>query len=190
MPKPRRLNRDKVISAAVALANEAGDYRQLTLNDLAVHLDIRAPSLYNHIKSMADLYDGLTIFGVRQFKEATEMATRELVGREAIVAAAHAYRAVAHKQAGIYPLLLKAPAATNTELTELADQLVSHLRLLFGTLGLRGAEALHAVRGLRSLAHGFVALELAGGFGLPLSVDESYDRLIATFLDGLAAPSR
>lgn len=44
---------------------------------------------------------------------------------------------------------------------------------------LRGEDAPHAARGLRSLAHGFATLQAAGGFGLPLECDESFHRLVA-----------
>ena len=46
---------------------------------------------------------------------------------------------------------------------------------------LHGEDALHAARGLRSLAHGFATLEAAGGFGLPLDCDESFRHLVAMF---------
>ena len=36
------------------------------------------------------------------------------------------------------------------------------------------AEAIHAARGLRSVAHGFATLEEAGGFGISLDPDESF----------------
>jgi len=46
-------------------------------------------------------------------------------------------------------------------------------------------EALHAVRSLRSILHGFASLEQKGGFGMPLSTDETLDFLIRTFVLGL-----
>jgi hypothetical protein len=36
-----------------------------------------------------------------------------------------------------------------------------------------------------SLAHGFVSLELAGGFGLPIDLDESYRTLMDLLVRGL-----
>ena len=54
-----------------------------------------------------------------------------------------------------------------------------------GGSGLRGEEGLHAVRGLRSVVHGFASLEVAGGFGLPLNLDESFRRLVEMFIHGL-----
>ena len=43
---------------------------------------------------------------------------------------------------------------------------------------LRGDDAIDAIRALRSALHGFVMLETAGGFGLPVDVDRSFDRLV------------
>jgi hypothetical protein len=38
--------------------------------------------------------------------------------------------------------------------------------------------------------HGFVALEAGQGFGIPLDLDESYARLVATLDHGLSASPR
>ncbi len=59
------------------------------------------------------------------------------------------------------------------------------LRAVLEAYDLRDEAALHAIRGLRSLLHGFVSLELAGGFGLPLDIDESFVRLVRIFIGGL-----
>jgi hypothetical protein len=49
-------------------------------------------------------------------------------------------------------------------------------------------EAIHTMRGLRSVIHGFVALEAAGVFVMASDLDESFHRLIQTFVHGLACP--
>jgi len=41
------------------------------------------------------------------------------------------------------------------------------------------------VRVVRSALHGFVALELNGGFGMSLDLDESFDRLVDVLARGL-----
>jgi len=46
---------------------------------------------------------------------------------------------------------------------------------------------LHALRGLRSAVHGFATLEAVGGFGIPLSIDESFAWLVECFVGGLNA---
>lgn len=45
--------------------------------------------------------------------------------------------------------------------------------------GTPGPASLHAIRALRAMLHGFVALEAAGGFALALDLDESYRRMVA-----------
>ena len=53
------------------------------------------------------------------------------------------------------------------------------------SFGLEGKETIHALRGLRSLVHGFATLEISGGFGMPLELDESFSRLVDLFIAGL-----
>ena len=186
MGKTRRLNRDKVIAAAVAMTNEAGDASTLTLADLAGRLDIRTPSLYNHIKNLDDLHRGLAIYGTMQLQSEMEQAARGKVGRAAVYEVAHAFRRFALQNPGVYPLMQRAPDPDDVEMGQISEQIVHFMQLLFASFGLGGDDALHAVRGLRSLAHGFVSLELSGGFGLPISLDETYTRLVDTFLDGIS----
>ena len=42
-----------------------------------------------------------------------------------------------------------------------------------------------AIRAIRSAVHGFVMLELGGGFGLPDDLDQSFDVLITMLTRGL-----
>ena len=44
---------------------------------------------------------------------------------------------------------------------------------------LRDDDAVDAIRALGAALHGFVTLEAGGGFGLPVDVDRSFDRLVA-----------
>jgi hypothetical protein len=43
-----------------------------------------------------------------------------------------------------------------------------------------GDDAIDATRFVRSALHGFVSLEVTGGFGLPQDVDRSFDRLVSS----------
>src|SRR3954469_5171343 len=53
-----RLNRDRVLRAAVALA-DSGGIESLTMRKLGVELGVEAMSLYNHVANKGDLLDGL-----------------------------------------------------------------------------------------------------------------------------------
>ena len=51
---------------------------------------------------------------------------------------------------------------------------------------LRGVDAIDAIRALRSALHGFVTLQASGGFGLPVDVDRSYERMVAGLVAAFA----
>ena len=185
MGKQRRLSRDAVIAAAVALADARGSHELVTLTAVADALSVRTPSLYNHVAGLADLQLGMAEYGLAQLSAALSAAVGGQTGREALLAAAFAYRTFAARHPGIYRLTLRAPGKNETELQRLSAELLQLLGLLLATLGLRDDEALHAIRGLRAVLHGFTSLETAGGFGLPLDREESFRRLVTTYIDGL-----
>src|SRR4051794_13671825 len=59
-----RLNRDRVLRAAVALA-DAGGIESLSMRKLGLELGVEAMSLYNHVANKGDLLDGMIdiVFG-------------------------------------------------------------------------------------------------------------------------------
>ena len=54
--------------------------------------------------------------------------------------------------------------------------------------GLEGDDGVHAARIVRSALHGFAALETGEGFGIPLDLDETFERLVGVLDQGLTAP--
>lgn len=181
----RDLTKEKVVANAVELANECGDVHRLKLKDLAAKLNIKVPSLYNHVKGMDGLIYALRLYAVKTIDEQLRDSIAGQTGRSALMSAARSYRAFAHSNPGIYPLILPAATAdSEPEIEKISWNTVSLILLILGSFGLEGDEALHTVRGFRSLLHGFVSLELSGGFGLELDLDESFERLMTTFIDG------
>ncbi|MEM7113495.1 MAG: WHG domain-containing protein [Chloroflexota bacterium] len=186
MAKSRRLNKQIVVGTAVSLANEVGTWQTLTLTQLAKALDIRVPSLYNHVKGQDGLRRELSLYGVRELLTAVQHAAIGKVAQDALLATAHAYRRFAQSNPGIYELVLQAPDPDDHELQQLSQTFLELLSLLLGTFGLEGDDALHAIRGLRSLLHGFVSLETSQGFKLDLDLDESFTQMIRAYLAGLS----
>ncbi|MGA8679091.1 MAG: TetR-like C-terminal domain-containing protein [Acidimicrobiales bacterium] len=171
------LSEDRVVEEAERLADEVGLAR-LTLAALAERLGVRQPSLYKHITGMEGLQRSIAI---RAQVELTDVLARAAVGRwreDAIVAMAHAYRDWAHKHPGRYTASQGAPAAGDTDHLAAALSAVEVVADVLYGFDLRGDDAIDAIRALRSALHGFVSLEAAGGFGLPLDVDRSFDRLV------------
>jgi AcrR family transcriptional regulator len=185
MPKKRTLNRDKVIEKAAELANEAGRPEDVTLTALAAALNIRVPSLYNHVANLDDLQLGLALYGGRVLIGRLREATQGQVGPEAILSLARAYRQFAHDHPGLYPLLLRAPDPGDEGRTAVAQELLQMFLLLMASCGIQGDDALHAIRGLRAIVHGFISLEAAEAFKMHIEADESYERAVRVYLEGL-----
>ena len=184
--KKRRLTRDVVVETAAKMANENGNVEALTLTAVAEALGVRPPSLYNHVSGMQDLRRAMALHAVKHLVAAVQRATVGLTGREALMATALAYRAFARNHPGIYPLTIRAPDAEDDALVPLAQMFLQSLLLMLGSMGLEGERALHAVRGLRAVLHGFVSVEAAEGFRMPLNREESFQLAVETFLNGLS----
>src|SRR5215216_3170547 len=126
---------------------------------------------------------------VRGLRELARLLGRAAIGRSgdaALVALARAYRDFARAHPGLYAAAQRAPDRADPEWNALSAEVVGIVVAVLASYGLAGDDAIHAVRGLRSLMHGFVSLETGGGFGLPLNLDESYARLVHAFAAGLA----
>lgn len=181
------LSRASVVEAAADLADEVG-LEGVTLARLASRLGVRTPSLYNHIDGLDDLRRELALAGTRELGERLGRAAVGKSGEAAVVALAGAYRAFVAERPGLYAATVRSfrlsdPADEERRMAE-GEVLGVVLDALSG-YGLRGDDAVHAARGLRSVVHGFATLEAAGGFGMALDADESFRRLVAAFVEGL-----
>src|SRR5258706_7215619 len=181
----RRVGLDQaaVVEAAAKLVDEEG-IEQLSLSHLAKHLGVRTPSLYNHVTGLPGLKHDLALYCLRDL---IDLITRATVGKsrsEAIIALANAYRSYAREAPGRYALTL-APDAGDQAVQGLAQQPVDVLRAGLGPYRLGEREAIHAIRSLRSIVHGFISLEVAGGFGMPVDLDASFQLRINLFVPGL-----
>jgi hypothetical protein len=102
---------------------------------------------------------------------------------------AHAYRAYAHAHPGTYAAMQRALELDDVETGLAARELIGVIVAILDGYGLRDAEAIHAVRVVRAALHGFISLEHEGAFRMPVSLEGSYERLIAMLDAGLSGPS-
>ena len=66
-----------------------------------------------------------------------------------------------------------------------SDRALAVLVAVLRGYGIREDDMIDALRTVRAALHGFVVLELAGGFGLPRDIDASYARYVLTLDRGL-----
>jgi AcrR family transcriptional regulator len=183
---PRRgLDPDRVVDAAAGIADAEG-LEAVTLARVAADLGVRAPSLYNHVDGRDALVRAIALRGVRELAAALREAAVGRSGPEALAAGARAYRAYAQAHPGRYAATVTAPSPDDPEHRAAAAETVDVVLAILRGWQLEGDDAIHAARAFRSAIHGFVVLEAGGGFGIPVDLDVSFDRLVAALAAGFA----
>lgn len=175
----------RVVQEAEAVIDEVG-FERLSLVAIARRLGVQVPSLYKHIAGLESLHP---LIAARAKADLADSLGAVAVGRSAdaaVVAVANEYRRWALAHPGRYPSTLRAPDAADTADRAESERLVGIVFDILDGYGLQGDDAVDATRALRATLHGFVALEAAGGFGLPQDVDRSFARLIDGFTSTLS----
>ncbi len=183
------LDEAAVLRAAAELVDAEG-LETLSLARLAEALGVRSPSLYNHVAGLEGVRRGLALLGARELRDRLARAAIGKSGDDALYTIADAYRRFAKDHPGLYAASLRAPGPDDLTLSEVAADIYAIIAAVLAPLKLSGEAEVHMIRGFRSLAHGFVSLELAGGFGMPVDLDESYHVLMRTLLAGVERQSR
>jgi AcrR family transcriptional regulator len=173
------LTPEVVVAEAARVADEVG-YDGLTLAAVAQRFDVAVPSLYKHVDGLEALHRELAVLAIRELGEALRGAAEGRTAKEALEAMAHAYRGYARQHPGRYAATLRAPDPSDPEATQAAQDLLDTVFSVLARYRIDGPDAVDATRVLRSALHGFVALESAGGFGMPRDVDRTFDRMVET----------
>jgi AcrR family transcriptional regulator len=172
-----------VLDAAMDVVDERGP-AGLTLAAVAGRCGVAAPSLYKHIDGLAELR---TLLGVRVLEEIAERFAAAVMGRsgeDAVATLLREYRAYAKAYPARYAAMPPDPLG-QPRLAAAGARLLQVIQAALRPWNLEGSAAIHAIRRLRVIAHGFASLESARGFGLPEDLDETYEQLIRSFLASL-----
>lgn len=176
-----------VTEAGAALADEVGLDR-LSMNLVAERLGVRTPSLYKHVDGLAALTHRIAILGATEVGDSLRTAMQGVAGRDALSAAAHAFRRFVQQHPGRYA------ATTGARQTGPDDPLVPALERALASLEavlhgyqLEAADTIHALRMLRSILHGFATLDAASAFQIDTDIDDSFTWMIGFIDHGLRA---
>jgi AcrR family transcriptional regulator len=176
-----------VVREAELLVDEVG-FEQLTLAAVAARLTVRLPSLYKHVDSLGALRAELSVRSTREFAAVLSRATAGRSRHDAVRELARAYRRWALAHPGRYAATVRAPDPANAEALAAADAAVRAVLAALEGYGLGGDDLIDETRSLRAALHGFVALETAGGFGMPQSIEKSFERHVDNLVAALEAP--
>ena len=175
------LDREVITQAAMKLVDECG-LEQLTMASLAARLKVRTPTLYHYFDGLEDIRRSLALVGLRKLGEQVGYAVMGKSGDAAVIGLASALRDFARTHPGLYATTLRSPEGEDPEWQTAGRAVVEIGIRALSAYQLAPDDALHAIRILRSIVHGWIALNEAGGFALPLNVDETFQRLLNVFL--------
>jgi AcrR family transcriptional regulator len=183
---PRKgLNRDSVVDAAIAELDANGADR-LTLAAVAARCGVAAPSLYKHVRDVGELR---ALVANRVMDQLTAELVPVVAGRsgyEALSALMRSWRHYVVEHPHRYAAMSNDPLG-DPELQAAGFRMLDVLLAVLRGYGFSGDELIHRARCVRAAVHGFVTLEVSGGFGLPEEVEISYERVIHMVSSSLAA---
>jgi len=185
MARRARITREAVLLAAVQIADAEGS-EAVTIAAVSKALGIKPPSLYNHIGSLDEIRTMLAIYTLQDLYEKLAEKIQGLSGKDAVLAFSHGFMSYAREHPGLYDTAQLLPNPRDPELHQGSDQIVRLCLEMLGPYNLPEEQGIHVVRGLRSLIHGFISLERASGFGIPLEVKDSFEYNLHLLFAGLA----
>ncbi|WP_314408801.1 TetR/AcrR family transcriptional regulator [Streptomyces sp. DSM 40484] len=156
------LTTPRLISAGADLADEVG-FDQVTVSALARRFDVKVASLYSHLKNSQDLRTGIALLALEELADRGATALAGRAGKDALTAFANVYRDYAREHPGRYAAaqLKLSPEAAAASAGSRHSQMT---RAILRGYDLTEPDQTHAVRLLGSVFHGYVSLELSGGF--------------------------
>lgn len=184
------LSRDAVTALALRVVDDGGvqGFADLTLAKVAALAGVATPSLYKHVGSLADLRRAVALVAIEDLTRATAAATIGRSGPDALSALAWAVRDFAREHPGRYAAVQVSPdlgATDDDPLARAGSQTVAVIVAVLRGFDLPGTREVDAIRAVRSAVHGFVSLELMGGFGMPDDVDHSFEVLVRLLVAGI-----
>lgn len=189
MARKRGLTHDRVVAAAADLADREG-LGALSLTSVAQSLGVRAPSLYSHVDGLAGLRRQLALHAAALLSADLAAGVEGLEGADALRAVAARLRSFAHRHPGLYDSFLPAPAPEDDpELAAALREPVDIVGTVLAGMDTDPTAVVPLVRALRAVVHGFVDLELRGGFGLPDDIDQSFDTAVDLVVEAITAGS-
>jgi AcrR family transcriptional regulator len=180
----RGITRTQVIDCAATLVNSQG-FAALSLAQIASQTGVKVPSLYNYVTGIDDVRRALATRGAQAILAVAVHVAVGRAGGDAIMAVALAYRTYIVHNPGVYTATIQIDNSdlafqhANTELLQVLTQILAPYQL-------SEQDLIHALRGLRSLVHGFATLEISGGFGMPVDLDVSFVQMVQTFIEGIS----
>jgi AcrR family transcriptional regulator len=164
---------ERLTQTAAELADEIG-FDKVTVSAVARRLGVKDPSLYAHIENLRELKVRVTLLALEELADEAAAALAGRAGKDALVAFANTYRDYAKKHPGRYTAS-RFELDPETAATSAGPRHAEMTRAILRGYDLPEPDQTDAVRFLGSTFHGYVSLEMAGGFRhTPREADTSW----------------
>lgn len=156
------LTPERLTLAGAEMADKVG-FEQVTISAIARQFDVKAASLYSHLKSSEELKTRIALLALQEMADQAADAVAGRSGHDALVAFANVYRNYATAHPGRYTAsrMRLDPHVAAASAGRRHSQM---MRAALRGYHLDDLDQTHAVRLLGSVFHGYASLESAGAF--------------------------
>jgi AcrR family transcriptional regulator len=179
-----RVTKAAVIQTASDIADEKG-LNNVSLKVVAEKLNIRTPSLYNHIESLDDLLRQIAHSGMKAMNERMSQNAIGKAGDIAIKSIGIEYLNFMIEHPGIYETIQWATWHGNDETAKIFDNYISLLTTLILSCHLKNPKIDEILNLLTGVLHGYTTLQLRNAFENPNDVRQSLCNTLDTVLLGI-----
>ena len=173
-----------IIQTSASIANKVG-LSNLSLKIIAEELNIKSPSLYNHISSLEEIKQRLMVYGWKQIEEKMIDSAVGVSGYEALKNMCNVFYDYATNNKGIFTAMLWYNKYESDEKQNATTRLFNMLFKIMKSLNITDENINHIIITLRGFLEGFSLLVNNNAFGNPISIKESFDLSLEIIMNGI-----
>lgn len=178
------ISNELIIETAAKLSNKVG-LDNLSLKMIAEELNIKSPSLYNHISSLDEIKETLMTYGWKQIEEKMIDSAVGVAGYDALKNMCYAFYNYATKNKGVFTAMLWYNKFESAQKKNATTRLFNMLFKIMKTLNISDNNINHTIRTLRSFLEGFSLLVNNNAFGNPTPIKESFNLSLEIIMNGI-----
>lgn len=180
-----KTTKESIIKITSELVDEKG-LHNVFLKLVAEKLNIRTPSLYNHIESLDSLLLEVAHNGMRIMNERMLKVAIGKTGKESIKSISVEYLNYMIEHPGVYETIQWASWNGTKETENIFNNYLSLLTTLIESCGFYKADTLKILNMITGMIHGYTTLQLRNAFSNPDKVKSELLDTIDTLLIGIS----
>lgn len=179
-----RVSKSLVIETASKIADKQG-LNNLSLKAVAEELNVRTPSLYNHIESLDDLLREVAHKGMRSMNEQMTQAAIGKSGNTALKSISVEYLNFIIEHPGVYETIQWATWHGTNETAEIFENYIKILSTIILSYSFPSESTNEILNLFTGFLHGFTTLQVRYAFSEPQKVRDELCNSVDTIMLGV-----